>query len=64
MKKLKDLRRGKAGSLQGRWLILANGVKKSDIWLLVVLPAEIQGKRSCTTLGLGWRRRKGVGEYI
>lgn len=29
-----------------RWLILANGVEKSDIWLLVVFPAEIQGKRS------------------
>ena len=47
VKKLKDLtgRGEKAGSLQGRWPILANGVKKSDIWLLVVFPAEIQGKR-------------------
>ena len=52
---------GKAGSLQGRWPILANGVKKSDIWLLAVFPAEIQGKRSPTSLSLGERRRKRVG---
>lgn len=53
--------RGKAGSLQGRWLIPANGVKKSDICLLIVFPAEIQGKRSPRSLGLGGKRRKGVG---
>lgn len=63
VKKLKDLtgRGEKAGSLQGRWPILANGVKKSDIWLLVVFPAEIQGKSSPTSLSLGETRRKRVG---
>jgi hypothetical protein len=46
MKKLKDLTERKGRKFIGKMLIPAKGVKKSDIWLLVVFPAEIQGKRS------------------
>lgn len=52
---------GKGRKFTGKMANPCQGVKKSDIWLLVVFPAEIQGKSSPTSLSLGERRRKRVG---